>query len=109
MVKLSKQLPLVALLLAFTVFVGKAAVQALSTSSTDAWLYDPQTNDPTQPGNYEPTDPGNTSQCGGSDEVCIVFAPDTGMGPDLSDEDLQDALQNGTYHPDITRGDYSGN
>lgn len=109
MEKLIKQLPLVALLLAFTVFVGKASVQALSTSSTTMWLYDPQTNDPTDPSNYVPIDPEEVENCSGSNDVCIVFAPDTGTGPDLSDQDLQDALEKGTFHPDITRGDYLGN
>ena len=109
--KLVKQLPLVALLLAFTVFVGKAAVQALNTSSATMWVFDPETADPdpTDPTNYKPIDPEQAGTCIGSTEVCIVSAPDTGNGPDLSDEDLQDALQNGSYHPDIIRGDYSEN
>lgn|SRR5690606_15046793 len=109
MVKLSKQLPLVALLLAFTVFVGKAAVQALSTSSTDAWLYDPEATNPADPTNYQPIDPDEAENCIGSSEVCIVFAPPGTAGPDLSDDDLQKALEDGTGHPDIIRGDYSAN
>jgi len=106
MVKLSKQLPLVALLLAFTVFVGKAAVQALSTSSTTMWLYDPDEGNPDNPDAYTRADNDEQDDCEGDIEVCTVEAPEVNGKPDF-DTDLETALREGTSHTAITLGPYS--
>lgn len=108
MVKLIKQLPLVALLLAFTVFVGKAAVQALSTSSTTMWLYDPDEGSPDNPDAYTRADNNEQDDCEGDIEVCTVEAPELDNQPDF-DNDLEEALRNGTSHPAITKGPYNPN
>lgn len=109
MVKLSKQLPLVALLLAFTVFVGKAAVQALSTSSTTTWSYNPGKGFPaTDPRGYDEAPGAGENDCSGQEQVCLVEAPDAGGQPDLSPE-LIDAIENDEAHQDLTYGAFSGN
>lgn len=109
MVKLSKQLPLVALLLAFTVFVGKAAVQALSTSSTTTWSYDPDKGYlPTEAEGYEETPGATEGNCASEEQVCLIEAPDVGGLPDLS-QDLIDAIRDMEPHPDVTYGAFSNN
>ena len=109
MVKLIKQLPLVALLLAFTVFVGKAAVQALSTSSTTMWSFDQEQQLPeTNPAAYKEAPNATDSDCDPGDEVCLIRAPEApGGGPDLTD--LLEAIENHEEHEDITYGVYIGN
>ncbi|MFC7526876.1 hypothetical protein ACFQRK_23165 [Parapedobacter sp. GCM10030251] len=110
MVKLSKQLPLVALLLAFTVFVGKAAVQALSTSSTTMWSYDPSKGPATEPGSYDPAPGATSGDCDRDEEVCLVEAPELNNQPDLEAvEDLIEAIQAGDDHPNLTYGAFSSN
>lgn len=106
MVKLSKQLPLVALLLAFTVFVGKAAVQALSTSSTTMWLYNPSLGDPDNPAAYSEAINYQEGDCQGQSDVCAVEAPPSGTQPDF-DTELEEALRNGTSHDAIKYGPYN--
>ncbi|MEC3881948.1 hypothetical protein [Parapedobacter sp. 10938] len=107
MVKLSKQLPLVALLLAFTVFVGKAAVQALSTSSTTMWLYNPLLGDPDDETAYTLAN-GQESNCQGVSTVCAIKAPASGNFPNLDDDPtLREALEDNEPHDDITFGPYS--
>lgn len=107
MVKLSKQLPLVALLLAFTVFVGKAAVQALSTSSTTMWLYNPGDGNPDDETAYTLAN-GQESGCQGVSTVCAIKAPANGNFPDLDhDPTLKQALEDNEPHDDITFGPYS--
>jgi hypothetical protein len=104
-----RKLPLVAMLLALTVFAGKAAVQAFSTASNTMWLYDPDRGAPTDAGAYLQAPAGAENDCQGFSEVCIVTAPDAGGQPDLSDESLFQALEQGSEHDDIIRGTYSGN
>ncbi len=106
MSKLIKQLPLVALLLAFTVFVGKAAVQALSTSSTTMWLYNPDDGNPEDPEAYTEALDNEEADCEGDIEVCAVEAPKVDNQPDF-DTTLENALRNGTFHSAITYGPYN--
>ncbi|SEL93596.1 hypothetical protein [Parapedobacter koreensis] len=110
MIKLRKQLPLVAMLLALTVFVGKAAVQAFSTASNTMWLYDIESDDPTNPANYDEAPAGAENNCQGSGEVCVVEAPDNGGQPNLEAvTDLLEALESRSPHANITYGFFSGN
>src|SRR5690606_19095559 len=106
--KLVKQLPLVALLLAFTVFVGKAAVQALNTSSTTIWLYNPSLGDPDEETAYTPAN-GQESNCQGVSTVCAINAPANGNMPNLdADPTLRKALEENEPHDDISFGPFSG-
>jgi|GEM_PF-1828302 len=110
MVKLRKQLPLVALLLAFTVFVGKAAVLALSTSSTEMWLYDPSKGPATEPGSYDPAPDATSSDCDLDEQVCLVEAPESNNQPDLEAvEGLIEAIQDKESHDNLTYGAFSEN
>lgn len=108
--KLTKQLPMVALLLAFTVFVGKAAVQALRTSSTTMWAYNPSLGDPDEPESYEPAPDATPEDCDRDEQVCLVEAPESNNKPDLEAvEDLIEAIQTGDEHPNLTYGAFSEN
>src|SRR5690606_2313753 len=71
-----RKLPLVAMLLALTVFAGKAAVQGLGLVSTTMWLYDPAAGDPDDENAYTPATSGQEADCEGVAAVCAISAPE---------------------------------
>ena len=110
MSKLTKQLPLVALLLAFTVFVGKASVQALSNESTTMWAYNPSLGDPDEPESYEPAPDATPEDCKRNEQVCLVEAPESNNQPDLEAVvGLIEAIQDKESHDNLTYGAFSEN
>src|SRR5690606_3010959 len=107
--KLVKQLPLVALLLAFTVFVGKAAVQALNTSSTTMWVYNPSKGPETNPNSYDPAPPNaDPGDCLGQAQVCVIETPEGVDELEFSPE-LINAITNRAPHEGLTYGALSAN
>src|SRR5690606_2315042 len=105
-----RKLPLVAMLLALTVFAGKAAVQGLGLVSTTMWLYDPQRGEPTDPESYNPAPNANPDDCEGTAQVCLVSADEDANGnPDLAGvSGLIGAIESGSPHPNLAYGNFSG-
>jgi len=96
------------MLLALTVFAGKAAVQGLGLVSTTMWLYNPAAGDPDDENAYTPATSGQEADCEGVAEVCAISAPELNGRPDLdADPSLRQALQNGDAHESITFGPYN--
>jgi hypothetical protein len=107
--RLIKALPLMAVILGLTVFLGNAASKAIAknTATDQEWMFNG--GDRANPEDYIPA-PGSSENCQGDLEVCIVSAPadsEDSNKPDFSQVlDLEEALENNTTHDNITRGTY---